>query len=381
MNEQIIRSLYKQINKPDQDILKKSREHWDNVAKPLDGLGDLEKMISKIAAIKGTADISLGRKKVLVLCADNGIVEEGISQSGSEVTAIVAESITRSGSSVCRMAAVGGAIVEAADMGISEDLELPGLLRYARDISGEDYLLKPSRGTENFLKKPSMTSAQALHAIYAGVLLAKREYELGTDIIASGEMGIGNTTTSAAMACLLLDLPVSKTVGRGAGLTDDKLLRKRAVVEEAVTKYSGHINEGEEVTDKERPAITDNKAFRILTDLGGYDIAGMVGLFLGGAIYRIPVIIDGVISAVAAVTAERLFPGVKDYMLASHGGREPAHRLLLGELGLKPVIDADLALGEGSGAVMLFPLLDMALSVYKSAADFGDIGVENYKRS
>ena len=177
-------------------------------------------------------------------------------------------------------------------------------------------------------------------------------------------MGIGNTTTSAAMAAALLSVPPEIVAGRGAGLSDEGLVRKRQVISEALEKYQ----------------LRETEPMRILCSVGGLDIAGLCGVFLGGAKYHMPIVADGVISAVAALTAERLCPGTKEFIIPSHKGKEPASELLMRELGLSPVLDAGLALGEGTGAVMMFSLLDIAMSLYETGATFGDFKIEEYHR-
>ena len=182
--------------------------------------------------------------------------------------------------------------------------------------------------------------------------------------IATGEMGIGNTTTSSAVAAALLGCESALVVGRGAGLSDRGLARKREVVDLAIEKYD----------------LYHQDAFTILMTVGGFDIAGLVGMCIGGAICHIPIVLDGVISMVAALVAERMIPGVRDYVIASHKGREPAVERLAKELHLHPVIDADLALGEGTGAVMMLSLLDTALCIYREETTFADISIAQYER-
>ena len=188
--------------------------------------------------------------------------------------------------------------------------------------------------------------------------------ERGYGILATGEMGIGNTTTSSAVAAALLDCDVAKVTGRGAGLSDDKLVHKRKVVAEALEKYE----------------LRRADALRILITVGGLDIGGLAGVCIGGALYHVPIVLDGVISMTAALLAERIVPGTREYLIPSHKGKEPAVDLLMKELGLEPVIDGGMALGEGTGAVMMLSLLDMALAVYRDRTTFSDIRIEKYER-
>jgi nicotinate-nucleotide--dimethylbenzimidazole phosphoribosyltransferase len=195
--------------------------------------------------------------------------------------------------------------------------------------------------------------------------------EQGYTILSTGEMGIGNTTTSTALLCALLKLDPKDVTGRGAGLSDQGLLHKQEVIQKGLTRYQ---------TEFEAKYAQREVTFQMLRCLGGLDIAGLVGVYIGGAIYHIPILLDGLISSVSALVAERLCPGVKDYMLASHKGREGGNALVLKELGLPYYIHGDMALGEGTGAVLLFPLLDTILYYYKHGSTFTKTRIEAYQR-
>ncbi|MCI5919170.1 MAG: nicotinate-nucleotide--dimethylbenzimidazole phosphoribosyltransferase [Roseburia sp.] len=329
------------------------QKKMDAVAKPLDGLGKFEHLIAQIGAIQGNVQISTKKKAVLVMCADNGIVEEGVSQSGKEVTLAVTRAMGQNQSSVGKMAAVVGADVIPVDIGIDTSEEIPGVLSK-----------KVAHGTRNFAKEPAMSEQETLLAIETGIRLVGSCKEQGYDLLATGEMGIGNTTTSTAVVASLLHLDVKEITGRGAGLDDASLSRKCNVIEDAITKYS----------------LIGADAFTILQTVGGLDIAGLTGIFIGGALYQIPVLVDGVISSVAALLAERLCPGCKDYMIPSHKSREQAASKVMKELQLDPVLDADMALGEGTGAVMMMSLLDIALQVYEDGSSFDEFQIEQYER-
>lgn len=342
-----------EIVPPDEAIQQQIKKNWDSLAKPLDGLGMFETIFARIGAMQGNTVPDIRRKAVLVMCADNGIVEEHISQSGQEVTAMVAESMGQGNSSVCKMAAAIGCEVIPVDIGINTNRVYPGVLPR-----------KISRGTANFLRTPAMTKEQACAAINVGIELVEQCKQKGYGIFGTGEMGIGNTTTSSAMAAALLGCPAERVTGRGAGLDDTGLKHKQQVIEEALQQYQ----------------LQPEETLRILCCVGGLDIAGMVGVFLGGALYHVPIVIDGVISAVAAVCASRLCPGTEAYMIPSHKGKEPAAGLLLQELSLQPVLEAGLALGEGTGTVFLFSMLDVALTLYREGTTFADIALAPYER-
>ena len=341
------------IQTPDPSVREAAMRIWDDVAKPLDGMGDFEVIISRIAAIKGSADFTLDRKAHIIMIADNGIVEEGVSQSGSEVTLSVAGNMVRGKSSVAVMAENRGIKTFIYDVGMKCDNPPEGCIN-----------AKVNRGTANFRIKKAMTAEEAMQAIMCGMDAVSACAKEGYDIISCGEMGIGNTTTSAAVCASLLKADSDIVTGRGAGLDNRKLQVKKQIIREAVKKYD----------------LYNADAFDVLCAVGGYDIAALAGVCIGGALYRMPVVLDGVITMTAALLADRIIPGIRDYLILSHMGKEPASRLIADELKLKAVIDANMALGEGSGAVMMLSLLDDAYCVYTKAARFSDIRLENYVR-
>ena len=324
---------------------------FDQVAKPVGSLGKLETLLAQIAAVYGSAEIDIAKKCVLVFCADNGVTAQGVSQSNHEVTTAIAHMLANGKSGVCVMAKACGADVFPIDAGMVDTVE--GLLPR-----------KLMQGTNDITLGPAMARETVINAIELGIALVKEKKEQGYRLIATGETGIGNTTTASAVASVLLRASVISVTGRGAGLDDAGLERKRAAIEKAV-----FVN---------APDASD--PIDILAKVGGLDIAAMTGMFLGGALHGIPIVMDGVISAVAALAAVRLNPLVKDYIISSHISAEPAAGLICEALGIAPILYADMRLGEGTGAVALFPLLDMAAAVYQNAATFQDIMVVSYKR-
>jgi nicotinate-nucleotide--dimethylbenzimidazole phosphoribosyltransferase len=347
------------ITEPDSDIEKKSKARWDSIAKPIDGLGDFEDIISRMAAVQGNVIPKLDRKALIIMCADNGIFEEGVSQTSQKVTRDVAELMGVRKSSVGIMSKGYPIEMFVYDIGINSEDTPDGVIN-----------AKVRMGTENFLKKPAMEEDECLRAIQIGIDAVKKCKDQGFNIIATGEMGIANTTTSTALLCALKGLEPKDFTGRGAGLTDRGLGKKIQVIEAGLKLYG---------VDKE-DKVDKEKTLELLRSLGGLDIAGLTGVFIGGAIYHIPIVIDGVISAIAAMVAEKLVPGCRLYSFASHKGRERGMEIILKELELKPVIHADLALGEGTGAILLFPMLDMAMALYNSGTSFGDTEIEQYER-
>lgn len=345
-------SILKELNKyicsiesPDPDAIEASKKHWLNIVKPLFSLGKFEPMVTKIAGIKGCCHFRLDRKALVIMCADNGVVEEGVTQTGQEVTAAVTKSFSEGKTSVCLMAKRAGCKIYPVDIGVSADVPSVTIPEY-----------KVAYGTKNITLEPAMTMDETVKAILTGIRIVEKLKNEGMDIIATGEMGIGNTTTSSAIAAVLLNTEAEAVTGRGAGLSSEGLAKKIAAIKKAIA-----INE----PDKNNP-------LDVLSKVGGLDIAGLTGVFLGGAIFKIPIVIDGFISSVSALLAARLNPKTPEYMIASHISKEPAGKMLLNELKLSPVICADMCLGEGTGAVALFPLLDMAHDIYEEMTVFDE---------
>lgn len=336
----------------DENAVRQAQEHWNNIGKPLHSLGALEDYIIKIAGITGYPDVKINKRCVVVFCADNGVVCEGVTQTDSSVTMTVAEAVAAGTSSINRLAHTYNADVIPVDIGMNTDSESVKILKR-----------KSTYGTANIAVGPAMSRDQAKEAISSGMDIARECAEKGYNILVTGEMGIGNTTTSAAIASVLLNIPPENVTGRGAGLDDEGLKRKIDVIKRAVS-----------ITEPDADDALD-----VLSKVGGFDIAGMTGLFLGGAVYRIPVVIDGFISAIAAALAVKINPLARDFMLCSHVSAEPAGIKILRHIGLKPLITAGLCLGEGTGGIMLLPLLDGALSVYHSAHRFNDLNIKQYE--
>ena len=377
LEDGLLRSALRGIRPADEEAAARCRARWNCIAKPLYGLGVLEDLVVRIAAAQGTDQVDISRKGLVVFCADNGVVDEGVSQTGQEVTAIVAENFIDGKSCTAIMCKRAGADLYPVDVGIAVDT--PRVEKR-----------KCRRGTANMTKGPAMTREEAVFAIEAGISKAQELEEAGYRILASGEMGIGNTTTSTAVTAVLLGLDPTEVTGRGAGLSDEGLRKKIDAIRRAI--------------DVNRPDPED--PLDVLSKVGGFDIAALTGLFLGGASRRVPVVIDGVISAAAALIAARLEPSCRDYMLPSHISEEPASMAVMTALGfipekqetkqgkadrekdsmkkvpgpaVSPILHAGMHLGEGTGAVALFPLLDMAVDIYYKMDTFEGIAVEKYR--
>lgn len=365
--KQSVKIIKEKVRPINQASMEQAKERWMSVAKPLFSLGKLETEVIRMAGIQGTADVSMDKKALVIMCADNGIVEEGVTQTGQEVTAIVADNFTKEAASVVIMSKTAGVDVFPVDIGMATDVP---------SVTKPEY--KVARGTKNFAKEPAMTVEEVLKAIHYGIEQIRLLKEAGYTIVATGEMGIGNTTTSSAVAAVLLQVEVETVTGRGAGLSSSGLERKIAVIKEAIHRYGlRDLPTGED----HRDATTEEamNVIRVMAAVGGLDIAGMTGLFIGGAIFGMPILVDGFISSVAALCAKKISFTAGDYMLPSHVSKEPAGMLLLEALGLNPLLTCDMCLGEGSGAVAAIPVLEMGLNVYRQMGTFQDICVEQYE--
>ena len=350
MTETELKTLLSGITPPDEAARAAAHAHWAGLAKPLGGLGALETLLEDAAALTGSAALDVSRRAVLVLCSDNGVVAQGVSQTDQSVTRAVAENLAARRTSVCQMARTAHCDVVPVDMGMAGD-PVPGVAD-----------CRIAAGTADFTQGPAMTRAQAVEAVGRGIRLVQEQKAAGVQLLATGEMGIGNTTTSSAVAAVLLGQPVERMTGRGAGLSDEGLARKVDAICRGILRN--------------KPDPTD--PLDVLAKLGGFDLAGLCGVFLGGALEGVPVVMDGFISGVAALCAVRLCPAAAKAVFASHCSSEPAARLVLDALGKAPLITAGLHLGEGTGAVASIPLWDMALAVYKNCYSFAEGGITPY---
>ena len=346
-----LKELLGAIAPPDREAASAAGRHWDALAKPLGSLGLLEEAVIKMAALTGREEVSLKNRALVVFCADNGVVARGVTQTDSSVTAAVARSLARGTSTVCHMAGPARCRVIPVDVGMVDFPGFPGVLDR-----------RVQNGTGDITQGPAMEREACIRAILAGEALAREQKEQGTDILAGGEMGIGNTTTSSAVAAVLLGLEPEEVTGRGAGLSSAGLARKVEAVRRAVA-----VN-----------APDPGDPVDVLSKVGGLDLAALCGFYLGCARYRIPVVLDGFISAAAALCAVGLCPPARGAMIAGHVSAEPGGKLALEALGLAPLITANMRLGEGSGAVAALPLLDLALGVYSGGQTFGELGIEAY---
>ena len=324
---------------------------WDSLCKPLRGMGMLEEMIVQLAGIYGTEKIDSLNPVVVIMGADNGVVAEGVSQTGSEVTAQVLENMGDRISSVCILSRVEGLEVIPVNIGMFTDGKHPRIWN------------RPVRyGTGNIAKEPAMTREEADRAIVTGIEVVKELCGQGYRMIVTGEMGIGNTTPSSAIASVLLSKDPAEVTGRGAGLSSQALEHKIEVIRQAIA-----------VNQPDKDDILD-----VVSKVGSLDIAGMIGCYIGGAVMGVPVLIDGFISSIAAYCAAKLSPACRPYMVATHCSAEPAGQMMLDALGMKAPIQAGMHLGEGTGAVTAYSLYKYALALYNGLPSFKEAKVEQY---
>ena len=329
------------------------KSRWDALAKPIDGLGEFEELVCKMGAIQEDIKVPMDPAVLLVFCADNGIIEEGVSQSDDFVTYAVAKALGEGNSTANQMAKRENIDVIPVNVGIKREVDFPGI---------QNRLIK--NGTNNFLKQPAMTEIEMIEAIEAGRATVAQMAEQGYKVILLGEMGIGNTTTSAAVLAALMGVPAKECCGRGAGLDDAGLARKIQVIDEAIAMYDLDHASPEEV----------------LRTVGGLDIAAIAGAIMEASKRKIPVISDGLITGVAALLVRRMGVEAWEDVIFSHNGKETGIAAILEEFGTKAVIGGNMALGEGTGAIIFYSALKTAKALYDGAHVFADIAVDPYER-
>ena len=326
-------------------------DRQNSLTKPPGSLGRLEELSIQLAAATGSARPSVARKAVIVMAADHGVAAEGVSAYPAEVTPQMVLNFVRGGAAINVLARQASTRVIVVDIGVASNLEPQRGLR----------LRKIARGTQNIVRGPAMTLSQAETAIAEGIDVVQAEIANGLDLVATGDMGIGNTTASAAIVAALTGQPVAQVTGRGTGVDDAGLARKIAVVERALA------------VNKPNP----KDALDVLIKVGGFEIGGLAGVIIGAAAKRVPVVIDGFISGAAALIAVGLCPDVRPYLIAAHQSVEVGHHAALDHLDLKPLLDLNLRLGEGTGAVLAFHLVEAAARILDEMATFAEAGVSD----
>jgi len=337
------------IRPMDRACLERARHRLDRLTKPVESLGRLEDLAACYVGITGEERPAIPRAAVFTFAADHGVVDEGVSAYPSAVTAQMVLNFLRGGAGVNVLASHVGAEVRVVDIGVAYEFgPLPGLIHR-----------KVAHGTKNFLREPAMTREQAIRAVEVGVNLAVEATNEGFGLLGTGDMGIGNTTASAAITAVMTGESVAAVTGRGTGIDEAGWARKVAVIEQALSNR--------------QPDAADPLA--VLAKVGGFEIAGLAGLILGGAACRRPVVLDGFISGAAALIAAGLSPLCREYLIASHLSVERGHQAVMKRLELRPLLDLDLRLGEGTGACLAISLVHAAIKILTGMATFDEAGV------
>ncbi|MEE1229419.1 MAG: nicotinate-nucleotide--dimethylbenzimidazole phosphoribosyltransferase [Lachnospiraceae bacterium] len=348
----LLEETIQKIQPLDEDAMKFVRARWNTLGKPLYSLGRLEEMVIQFAGIYHDKAPHIGKKAVVVMAGDNGVVAEGVTQTGQEVTKTVTENMTKHNATICIMSGMSGADVFPVDVGINAD-----------DVNPKVLNRKVMHGTRDMMKGPAMTVEEATKAIEVGIEVVRDLAKKGYNLFATGEMGIGNTSTSSAICAVLLDQSVEKVTGKGAGLTNEGLDRKIEVIKQSIA-----INH-----------VDKNDPMDVLHKIGGLDIAGLVGCYLGAASLGMPIFLDGFISSVAALLATKFAPACRPYLFPSHCSNEPAGMMVLEAMDMQPYILANMCLGEGTGAVMGFTIADYAFKAYWELPSFEETKFGTYE--
>jgi len=338
------------IKSADETAMAKAREYCDTLIKPLGALGSLEDIAVRLSGITGYVKNTFKKRAIVVMAADNGVYAEGVAAAPQVFSRLQAENMTRGICGVSVLAKAAGVDLIVVDIGLKDAPVTNAVLD--RNVK---------RGTENMATGSAMTRAEAEDAIEAGFKVAADLFEQGYEILGTGEMGIANTTSTSACAITLLGLKPELAVGRGAGLTDEQLAHKKEVVKKAL-----EVN----MPDSGDP-------LDVLSKVGGLDIAGLAGCYIAAAYHRKPILIDGAIAAVSALIAARLCPLSKDFMIATHRSTEPSYNATIIELGLKPFLDMEMRLGEGSGCALAFPIIDASCVMMSDMGTFADISFDD----
>ncbi len=355
----MIQDIIRKIPTPNGSFMEKAQRRLDNLTKPQGSLGRLEEFAKQLASITENTMPVLDKKVIFTFAGDHGVAGEGVSAYPKEVTRQMVVNIIQGGAGINVLARHAGADVVVVDIGVDFDFHAASDPISKGETGGLFISRKVVMGTRNIRSGPAMTRDEAIKCIEIGIDLAEAYSLKGYNIFATGEMGIGNTTPSSAIASVLTGRPVSEVTGRGTGIGDDALRNKVKIIEEAIE------------VNKPDPA----DPLDVLSKVGGAEIGGIAGLIIGAAAKQTPVVIDGFISTAGALIAYCLEPKTKDYMFAAHNSVERGHKAMLEKMGLQPILDLDLRLGEGTGAALALLIIEAGLKTYKEMATFGDAGV------
>lgn len=343
-------SIINNITDINKNSKNKAKNRVNSLIKPLGSLGKLEDIAIKLAGITGKVKNKINKKCIIIMASDNGVVEEGVASAPQNITLLQTINFSKGITGVAALAKENNTDLVVVDIGVNTNKEIVGAINR-----------KIRRGTFNIIKGPAMSYYEAIRAINIGIEMAKEAYENGYDILGVGEMGIGNTTTSSSVLVSLTGCNIKEAVGKGAGITKKSFEKKKWVVSEAIKINNPNKND-----------IID-----VLSKVGGFDIAGMTGVFLGAAYYKIPVVIDGFISAVAALAAIKLNPLVKEYLIASHFSKEIGYSIAINEIGLEPMLNLDMRLGEGSGCPIAFSIVEFSCAMMNNMVTFKEAKIND----
>lgn len=348
---ELLQKTIANIKPLDEEAVAAAKARLDDLVKPIGSLGRLEALAAQISGIKGQVKNELKKKAIIVMSADNGIVEEGVAAAPQSVTLIMTKHFMKGVTGMAVLAKEAGADITVVDIGVNGDTTgFPGVLQK-----------KIAYGTANFAKGPAMSREDAVKAMEIGIEVTEDLIAKGYDFIGTGEMGIGNTSSSSCVLVSLSDVDLDIAVGKGAGLTGEAHELKKSVLKKAL-----ELNQ----PDKNDP-------IDVVAKVGGFDIAGLTGVFLACAAHRVPVVVDGFISAAAALVAYRLQPLSREYMIPSHSSAEPGFLAMMEQIKMQPILNLDMRLGEGSGCPLAFHVLDGAMAVMNNMATFAEATVSN----
>jgi len=352
---ELLSNTIKLIKPLDEGAMVKARARQDILTKPEGSLGRLEELSIQLAGIQGKPVPEINHKAIITMAGDHGVVAEGVGNWSQEVTAQMVENFLGGGAGINVIARQVGARIIIVDMGVAGELKAnPQLLSR-----------KVAPGTRNIAKGPAMTDKEVVKAVETGIEIVATEVAKGLDIVGTGDMGIGNTSASSAICGVMTGHPVVEVTGRGTGISDEQLAHKIAVIQKALA------------VNRPDPA----KPLDVLAKVGGFEIGGLVGVMLGAAAHRIPVVIDGFISGAAALVATALSPGLRNFLIAAHVSAETGHRIMLKHLGLEPLLDLRMRLGEGTGAALGIFLSETAARILAEMSTFAEAGVSERSES
>ena len=348
----ILKSTLQCIEPLNEEAIKNAWKRLDSLTKPIGSLGEIENIIAKMAGITGKVHNKINKKNVVIMCGDNGVVEEGVSNCPKSVTATVTNNFTKDITGVYVLSKFAGSDITVVDVGVDVDFNNPKIVNK-----------KIAYGTMNMMKGPAMTKEQTIKAIEVGIATVDDLVGKGYDLFGTGEMGVGNTTTSAAILSVFSGLELDMVVGKGSGITEEQYINKKRVIKKSI-----------EFNKPDKNDVID-----VLSKVGGFDIAGLCGCFLSAAKNRVPIVIDGFISSAAALCAYKLNPLVIGYIFASHLSAEPGAAFIMNEIGLKPMLNLNMRLGEGSGCPLAFNIIEAALFTMDNMGTFDEAALDSTK--